>query len=102
MPRNNRTARGSRKAKPETPEAELRLEAVRNSIAREVVKGLNVYTVQNVSGNAPDSKSWVCPHCHVEIKAGTPHVVAYDAVRGIETRRHFHTSCFKSFQGTLL
>jgi hypothetical protein len=29
-------------------------------------------------------------------------VVAWDAVRGVDTRRHFHTACFNSFQGPLL
>ena len=102
MPRNNRTARGGRKAKPEESEAELKLDALRSSIPREVVRGVHVFTVQNVSGNAPDGKTWVCPNCNVEIKTGTAHVVAWDTIRGVGTRRHFHSACFKSFQGPLL
>ena len=102
MPRNNRTARGGRKAKPEEAEAELRLEMVRGSLRREVTKRGVDYTVQNVSGQAADGKSWVCPHCNTQIKTGTPHVVAWDSIRGVDTRRHFHTACFTSFQGPLL
>ena len=102
MPRNNRTARGGRKAVSSESEAEQRLELVRSSMRREVTKRGVDYVVQNVSGNSADGKSWVCPHCNVEIKTGTPHAVAWDAVRGVDTRRHFHTACFTSFQGPLL
>jgi hypothetical protein len=100
MPRNNRTARGGRKAKPEEAEADIRLAAVRGSLRREVTKRGVDYVVQNVSGQA--DKTYLCPHCNVDIKTGTPHVVAWDALRGVETRRHFHTACFTSFQGPLL
>lgn len=102
MPRNNRTARGKGKPKPIEPEVDLKLELVRSSLRREVTRRGVDYVVQNVSGKAEGEKTWVCPHCNVEIKAGTPHVVAWDAVRGPETRRHFHTACFNSFQGPLL
>lgn len=101
MPRNNRSSRGKKK-QDSAAEAELRLELVRSSLRREVTKRGVDYTVQNVSGNAPDGKSWTCPHCNVEIKPGTAHVVAWDSVRGLDTRRHFHTACFTSFQGPLL
>lgn len=101
MPRNNRTARGKKK-QAEPAEAELRLDLVRSSLRREVTKRGVDYTVQNVSGQAADGKSWMCPHCNIEIKQGTAHVVAWDSVRGVDTRRHFHTACFTSFQGPLL
>ncbi len=102
MPRNNRTARAGRKAKPAVPEEDLKLELVRSSLRRTVTRRGVDYSVQNVSGNSEGEKTWICPHCNVDIKTGTAHVVAWDAVRGVDTRRHFHTQCFNSFQGPLL
>jgi len=102
MPRNNRTARGGRKTVPVESETDLKLDQVRMSMRREVTRRGIDYVVQNVSGNSEAAKTWVCPHCNIDIKTGTPHVVAWDAVRGVDTRRHFHTACFNSFQGPLL
>ena len=102
VPRNNRTARGGRKLKPDAAEADLKLDLVRSSLRREVTKRGVDYVVQNVSGNSEVEKTWICPHCNIEIKTGIAHVVAWDAIRGVDTRRHFHSSCFNSFQGPLL
>jgi hypothetical protein len=38
----------------------------------------------------------------MQITKGISHIVAWDSVRGVETRRHFHNACWKSFQGPLL
>jgi hypothetical protein len=102
MPRNNRTARSGRKAKPIEVEEDLKLDQVRSSLRRTVTRRGVEYVVQNVSGNSDVDKTWICPHCNVDIKTGTAHVVAWDAIRGVDTRRHFHTQCFNSFQGPLL
>ena len=46
-------------------------------------------------------KSYTCPGCHRVIPAGTAHVVAwtneslFGADRGLEERRHWHTSCWE-------
>jgi hypothetical protein len=29
-------------------------------------------------------------------------LVAFDAVRGVETRRHFHSACWSAYQGVLI
>jgi hypothetical protein len=38
----------------------------------------------------------------LQIAKGVSHIVAWDEIRGVDTRRHFHNSCWKSFQGPLL
>jgi hypothetical protein len=38
----------------------------------------------------------------LQISKGLSHIVAWDELRGVETRRHFHNACWKSFQGPLL
>ena len=102
MPRNNRKSRSREQASPAETDNELRLDLVRSTLRRTVTKRGVDFVVQNTSGTAADpDKSWVCPHCNVQIVAGTAHVVAWDEVRGPETRRHFHSQCFKSFQGPL-
>lgn len=101
MPRSNRPKRG-RGGKREEPE-ELDLDRVRRGIPRTVVKRGVEYTVQTSTGsNSEDGKSWVCPHCNMPIQKGLAHTVAWDAVRGLDTRRHFHNACWTSFQGPLL
>lgn len=99
MPRNNRPKRGQRVAE----HVELDLSAVRMGIRREEIKrGVSYTTQTSIGANAEDDKAWVCPHCRLQITKGVNHIVAWDAVRGVETRRHFHNSCWKSFQGPLL
>jgi hypothetical protein len=68
----------------------------------EIKRGVEYTTQTSVGANAEEDKSWVCPHCHLQISKGLSHIVAWDSIRGVETRRHFHTACWKSFQGTLL
>jgi hypothetical protein len=98
MPRSNRPKRGKR-GEPE----ELNLAAVRFGSRRSETKRGVVYIVQPTSGqNADDDKSWTCPNCHKSITPGTNHLVAWDDIRGVDTRRHFHTSCWSMFQGPLL
>jgi hypothetical protein len=98
MPRSNRPKRSKR----EEPE-ELNIGAVRFGSRRTETKRGVVYVVQPTSGrNAEDDKSWICPNCHLSILQGTNHLVAWDEVRGVDTRRHFHTTCWSKFQGTLL
>ncbi len=99
MPRNNRPKRGKRMAEPQ----ELDLSAVRLGIRREEIKrGVAYKTQTSIGANAEDNKAWVCPHCHLQITKGINHTVAWDSVRGVETRRHFHNACWKAFQGPLL
>lgn len=56
------------------------------------------FTVRHLRGGA---KSYTCPACHRQIPPGTPHVVAWSndhlfgADRGLEERRHWHTSCWE-------
>ena len=100
MPRSNRPKR-SRGQSDETPE--LNLDAVRAGIKRVEFKNGVEYNVQTTTGaRADDDKTWVCPHCHLQITKGLSHIVAWDEIRGIETRRHFHNACWRAFQGQLL
>lgn len=98
MPRSNRPKR-SKRSEPE----ELNLGAVRFGSSRTEIKRGVAYTVQPTMGqNADEDKSWICPNCHLTITPGVSHLVAWDEVRGVDTRRHFHTTCWTKFQGTLL
>ena len=98
MPRSNRPKRSKR----EEPE-ELNLAAIRFGSRRSETKRGVVYIVQPTTGrNAEEDKSWICPNCHKTITPGTSHTVAWDDVRGVDTRRHFHNSCWNMFQGPLL
>ncbi|WP_138275543.1 MULTISPECIES: ATP/GTP-binding protein [Rhodoluna] len=98
MPRSNR----SRRAKPEVHE-ELEFSASRYGIRNvEVKRGVEYTTQTSVGANADDGKSWTCPNCNLQINKGLSHIVAWDSVRGVDTRRHFHNACWKQFQGPLL
>ena len=100
MPRSNRPKRG--KAKVESVE-ELDLNTVRLGLRRsEIKRDVDYITQTSIGANADDGKTWVCPHCHLQISKGLSHIVAWDELRGVETRRHFHNACWKSFQGPLL
>lgn len=100
MPRSNRPKR-SRKDNVES--TELNLDVVRIGIKRTVLKNGVEYITQTTAGTkADDGKTWVCPHCNLNITKGTAHTVAWDAHRDITTRRHFHNNCWNSFQGPLL
>jgi hypothetical protein len=99
VPRNNRPKRFNNREVPE----ELDFSLLRMGIRRtEIKRGIEYTTQTSVGANADDDKSWVCPHCNLQISKGLSHIVAWDSVRGVETRRHFHTACWKSFQGQLL
>lgn len=99
MPRSNRPKRS--KANPE--HEELNLDRVRSGAKRTEVKRGVTYVVQSSTGrNAEEDKTWVCPNCHLNISIGQSHLVVWDEVRGLETRRHFHTTCWAKFQGSLL
>ena len=98
MPRSNRP-KGSRKEEPE----ELNLASIRFGSRRTETKRGVVYVVQPTTGrNAEAEKTWICPNCSLSIQPGTSHLVAWDEVRGVDTRRHFHTNCWAKFQGSLL
>lgn len=100
MGRSNRPKNSKRRA--EEPE-ELDLAGVRMGIRRnEIRRGVSYVTQTSVGANAEDEKTWVCPHCHLQISKGISHIVAWDEVRGVGTRRHFHNACWKAFQGQLL
>ena len=55
-------------------------------------------TVRRLRGG---DKAYTCPGCHRTIPPGTPHLVAWSneslfgADRGLEERRHWHTSCWE-------
>lgn len=98
MARSNRP-KGSKREEPE----ELNIASVRFGSRRTETKRGVIYTVQPTSGqNADEDKSWVCANCDLSIMPGTNHLVAWDDVRGVDTRRHFHTACWSKFQGSLL
>lgn len=79
------------------------MEALSRGIRRTEFKRGVEYTVQSTSGKSEDAdKVWICPHCNQTIQRGIAHVVAWDAHRGLDTRRHFHSACWKAWQGTLL
>jgi hypothetical protein len=102
MPRNNRPKRSERAKRQAEPE-EIDFSALRMGIRREETRrGVSYTTQTSIGANADDDKAWVCPHCHLQITKGISHIVAWDTVRGVETRRHFHSACWKSFQGPLL
>lgn len=97
MPRSNRP----KNARREEPE-ELDVNLIKIGFKRTEFKRGVEYEVQPTNGsNAEGDKTWVCPHCNLQISKGMNHTVAWDAHRGVETRRHFHNSCWKSFQGGL-
>ena len=68
------------------------------SLPRSVSHGDNTYVVQHVSAA---KKPYTCPGCFREVTVGTAHVVAWrDSApfgwdTGVETRRHWHTSCWE-------
>lgn len=100
MPRSNRPRRA--KGRPEEP-LDLAAAVAKMGIRRsEIKRDVEYVTQTSIGANAEDGKSWVCPHCHLQISKGLSHIVAWDAVRGVDTRRHFHSACWKSFQGPLL
>jgi hypothetical protein len=56
------------------------------------------YEVRPIAG-ARAEKTYRCPGCDHEIRAGTAHLVAWpaDSPRaGVDDRRHWHTSCWSS------
>jgi hypothetical protein len=101
VPRSNRPKR-TKSGKNSEPEP-MNLDVVRFGLKTSTVKRGVEYTVQTTTGAlADDGKTWVCPECGISIAKGTAHTVAWDAVRGVDTRRHFHNHCWKVFQGPLL
>ena len=50
------------------------------------------YVVRRVAGTA-SSRPYRCPGCDQELRAGTPHVVAWPEGRP-DDRRHWHTACW--------
>lgn len=99
MPRSNRPKKSKREVEPEPLNLEL---ARRGSKRTEYKRGVE-YTVQPTNGqNAEDGKTWVCPNCSLTIKPGVAHLVAWDSVRGTDTRRHFHNRCWEAYTGALL
>lgn len=58
------------------------------------------YHVRHISASAAQ-KIYTCPGCHLPVRAGTAHVVAWraDSIFGDEhaaaERRHWHTHCWR-------
>jgi len=98
VPRSNRP-KGSKQGKAEEPEINR---GVLYGVRRTETKRGVEFTVQTHSGSSTEeSKTWICPFCNLRIGQGTGHVVAWDELRGSDGRRHFHTECWKKFQGPL-
>jgi hypothetical protein len=52
------------------------------------------YVVRSVTGSA---RTYRCPGCDQEIRAGLPHVVAWPALdHDAEDRRHWHRACWSA------
>lgn len=99
MPRSNRPKR----SKANQEHEELDLVRARSGFKRTETKRGVSYVVQASTGrNAEEDKTWICPNCHLNISIGQSHLVVWDEVRGLDTRRHFHTVCWAKFQGALL
>jgi hypothetical protein len=100
MGRSNRP-RNSKKHSDEPEELDLNL--TRMGVRRvEIKRGVAYVTQTSIGAFADEGKTWICPNCNLQISKGLSHTVAWDEVRGVETRRHFHNACWKSFQGQLL
>lgn len=98
MPRSNRPRRAPKRTEQESTVGKHVLYGNRTTVVKRGIE----YTVQSHSGSADDdNKSWACPHCNIRIERGTPHIVAWDE-RGSQVRRHFHTECWKKWQGQVL
>ncbi|MFM6980096.1 MAG: hypothetical protein ACKOWE_01660 [Micrococcales bacterium] len=98
MPRNNR-----RNGKKREEHDELNMDSLSRGIRRSEIKRGVEYTIQSVTGKTEDGeKEWKCPHCNTTIHQGIAHLVAWDSHRGPTDRRHFHTPCWRAWQGGLL
>ncbi len=54
------------------------------------------YVVRRLTGSA-STKPYRCPGCDQEIRAATPHVVAWPAYDpAADHRRHWHTACWRA------
>ena len=68
--------------------------------ATAVIKSDGRWIVRSVPGGTA-TKAYRCPGCNVEIRPGTPHVVAWPdtpallAQSAVEERRHWHTGCWQ-------
>lgn len=52
------------------------------------------WIVRPMSG-AASQKQYRCPGCQQVIPAGTPHVVVWPELHGVDERRHWHTACWQ-------
>ena len=50
------------------------------------------WTIQSITG-ATSVKAYRCPGCDMEIKPGTPHIVAWPN-ESVDDRRHWHSACW--------
>ncbi len=81
------TARKSRRPKAATPPTPLGPERLEERPDGD-------WVVRQVPGAAA-GKSYRCPGCDQEVHPGTPHVVAWPTDTGVESRRHWHTVCWR-------
>lgn len=71
-----------------------------SSHASAVVKSDGRWLVRSVAGAAA-TKEYRCPGCNQVITPGVPHLVSWPDVpalhsaRGLDERRHWHTSCWQ-------
>jgi len=96
-------ARGKRRRQQAVPIEELDLTRIKQSLPRtELKRGVEFEVLTTLGKTQEEGKIWICPVCRINITPGTMHTVAWDAHRGVQTRRHFHNHCWKLFDGVLL
>ncbi|MQA05366.1 MAG: hypothetical protein GEV07_22460 [Streptosporangiales bacterium] len=53
------------------------------------------WVVRTIAGAAA-TKAYRCPGCNQEVRPGTPHLVTWAQHLGSDTRRHWHTACWRN------
>ncbi|PFG20284.1 hypothetical protein [Serinibacter salmoneus] len=93
-------AKRSRKRDYGAQHRELDVDALTRGWTRgETTSDGHAWNVRSVGGS---EKPYRCPGCDQMIVAGTPHMVVWPAdhllgdAAGLEDRRHWHTSCWRS------
>ena len=97
-PRRNRPGRSGppgRRQRREAGHTDLDLDRVRRGVdAVETWRG-EQWRVRHLAGSAAD-KTYRCPGCDQEVRAGVPHVVVWPVEEGLGERRHWHNGCWRA------
>ncbi|MCH7232540.1 hypothetical protein L0U85_17015 [Glycomyces sp. L485] len=83
MPRKNRRLRESERGRPSAADSST----VEGPDGR--------YQFRRITGSAAE-KTYRCPGCDLEIRPGTPHVVAWADDGDGDDRRHWHKGCWNA------